>query len=283
VALDTQNSSELTQEQVRSMLIQPLEARSAFLAAGPQIYDVSSPLRIPKAPQPTPGQLQWHGENEKITEHTAEFDEVRLLPSTMKSVKTLTRFSNELARQSVVQLDAALRSRLVGDVAAKLDAHLLSDQGDGVETPQGLFAYEGTQSLDVSGALDLDAIIDAQGMALSANVNVEALRLLVRPDQFTAMRKLQDNEGRYLLQPDAQQAGIGSIQGMRVIVSSRIPAARAALVDFSQIAVARDVGSSVKVLTETFADYDQQAIRVVSRYDAKPLQPDAVITLDNLM
>ena len=32
-----------------------------------------------------------------------------LLPSTMKTVKTITRFSNELARQSVVALDAALQ------------------------------------------------------------------------------------------------------------------------------------------------------------------------------
>ena len=50
-----------------------------------------------------------------------DFDEVMLLPSTMKSVEVITRFTNELARQSVVALDAALRDRLVQDVAKKLD------------------------------------------------------------------------------------------------------------------------------------------------------------------
>ena len=44
----------------------------------------------------------------------------------MKSLKSLTRFSNELARQSVIALDAALRDRMVRDVAAKLDAALIA-------------------------------------------------------------------------------------------------------------------------------------------------------------
>lgn len=282
MALSTENTGELTQEQVQRVLVQPLEEQSVFLAAGPRIFDTSNPLRIPKAPEPTPEQLNWHGENEQITEHEAEFDEVALLPSTMQSIKTLTRFSNELARQSVVQLDAALRARLVGDVAAKLDAQFLGSEGDGVTTPRGMFAYEGTQSVEVGGPLELDAILEAQGAALSANVNVNALRLLVRPGDFTALRSITDGDGRYMLQPDATQSSIGSILGMPVIVSSRIPEGRAALADFSQIAVARDMAPSVKLLTETFADYDQQAIRVVSRYDAAPLQPSAIVTLDGI-
>ena len=282
MALSTDTATELTYEQVQSVLVQPLEARSAFLAAGPRIFDTSAPLRIPKAPAPNPDALEWHGENEEITEHDAEFDEVRLLPSTMKSIKTLTRFSNELSRQSVVQLDAALRARLVGDVAAKLDGQLLSDQGDGVETPRGLFAYQGTQSVTAAGPLDIDTILEAQGLAMGADVDPAGLRVLVRPDDFTALRGMKDADERYMLQPDATAGSIGSVLGMGVIVSSRVPAGRAAVVDFSQIAVARDVAPSVKLLTETFAQYDQQALRVVSRYDAAPLNAEAVVTIDGI-
>lgn len=279
MAISTDTAAELTYEQVQSVLVQPLEERSAFLAAGPRIFDTANPLRIPKAPRPDPEALDWHGENELITEYDAEFDEVRLLPSTMQSIKTLTRFSNELARQSVVQLDAALKARLVGDVAAKLDAQLLGDGGDGVTTPRGLFAYEGTQNVPHSGALDLDTILAAQGVALAANVDPAGLRLLVRPADFTTLRGLTDADGRFMLQPDAQQSAIGSVLGMGVIVSSRIPEGRAAVADFSQIAVARDTAPSVKLLTETFAQYDQQALRVVSRYDAAPLNAEAVVTI----
>ena len=55
-----------------------------------------------------------------------------------------------------------------------------------------------------------------------------------------------------------------------------------ALVRFSQIVVARDLAPSVKILDQTFGDYDQQAIRVVARYDAKPLNDDAVIKLTGI-
>ncbi len=123
---------------------------------------MAPPVRIPKlgAPITDPG---FTAENEVIPERDVGFDEVTLLPSTMKSVKVLTRFSNELARQSVVSLDAALRDRLVTDVASKLDTQLLSATGDGVLTPKGIFAYTGVQTLAVGGALTLDHLHDAKG------------------------------------------------------------------------------------------------------------------------
>jgi HK97 family phage major capsid protein len=104
-------TAELTATQVTSVLVQPLAAQSQFLAAGPRHFDTAGPLRIPKMAAPT--DPSWHGESEPITEVNPDFDEVALLPSTMKSIKTLTRYSNELARRAVVSLDAALRDRLV--------------------------------------------------------------------------------------------------------------------------------------------------------------------------
>ncbi len=98
---------ELTAEQVQRILVQPLEAQSTFLASGPRIFDTAGPVRIPKLGAPT--SPSWHGESEQISEVDPTFDEVTLLPSTMKSVKVLTRFSNELARQSVISLDGAPR------------------------------------------------------------------------------------------------------------------------------------------------------------------------------
>ncbi|MEX0983668.1 MAG: phage major capsid protein [Actinomycetota bacterium] len=69
----------------------------------------------------------------------------------MKSVKVITRFSNEPARQSVVALEAALRDRLVRDVAAKLDtAFIASSATDGTE-PRGLINYAGVQSMPTIG------------------------------------------------------------------------------------------------------------------------------------
>lgn len=280
-------TTELTAEQVQKILVKPLEAASIFLAAGVRIFDTTGPLRLPKAP--TVNDVSFVGENEQIPDVDPDFDEISLLPSTMKSLKTLTKYSNELARQSVVSLDQALKDRLVADVAAKIDAQFLSASGDGTTTPKGLFAWTGTQNVAVGGALTLDVLLDAWGKALAANVNMSSLKWVMTPGDFVGLRKVKDTTDRYLLQPDPTADGVFRLWGAPVLISARVPnttgatpTGRAALVDFSQIAVARDAAPSVKVLDQTFGDYDQQAIRVTARYDAAPLNPEAIVTLTGI-
>ncbi|WP_422748597.1 phage major capsid protein [Mycobacterium sp. WMMD1722] len=287
MAVSTTSATELTREQVAAILVKPLEEASKFLASSPRVFDTASELRIPKLGGPTT--VTWVGENELIPESDPGFDEVRLLPSTMKSLKTLTRFSNELARQSVVALDAALKDRLVTDVAAKLDSQLFSASGDGVTTPRGMFAWTGVQSLAVDGPLELDTLHDAEAMALAANVNVPALKWVMTSRELVGLRKVKDADGRYIVESDVTAANGYTLLGHGVVISSRIPSttgqtptARAALIDFSQVAVARDMAPTVKILDQTFGQYDQQALRVVCRYDAAPLNPEAVVRLTGI-
>lgn len=283
MALSTTTASELTSEQVQTILTQPLEHAATFLNSGVNIIDTPGPLRIPGAPGPgDPADLEWIGENELIPETDPEFGEVTLLPSTMKSIKVLVRFSNELARQSVVALDQALQDRLVRDVAAKVDAQLYSADGDGLTTPRGMFAWEGTQNVAVGGALTLDAILDAQAMALASGVPESSLRIFVRPGDYMALRGAKDGDNRYMLQPDATRGGVSTVLGLPVVVSPYIPAGSAAVADTSQVVVARDVMPSVKILEERYGEYDQQAIRVVTRFDAAPTVPEAVVTLSGI-
>lgn len=287
MAVSTANTPELTAEQVQSILVQPLEDTSVFLAAGPRIFDTDgSPVRIPKLGGAT--DVSWYGENEQITDEDVEFDEVTLLPSTIKSVKTLTRFSNELARQSVVSLDAAIKDRLVKDVADKLDAAFIAGTGDTGTTPVGILNYADTQEVDAVGAVSFDAILDAWGLLLSANANTAASKWLMRPETFVALRKIKQGTGsnQYVLTPDPTQDGVFRLFGSQVIVTNRIPVdtdeTSAVLADFSQIAVARDQAPTVKILDQTFGDYDQQAIRVTARYDAQPLNPEAIVKLTGI-
>lgn len=283
MAVSTVTAAELTAEQVSTILTRPLEQRSVFLSAGPVIFDTNgAPVRIPALPQSSADELEWVGENELIPELEAEFGETMLLPSTMKSVKVITRYSNELARQSVVSLDRALQERLVSDVAAKIDGQLLSASGDGVETPRGLFAYPGVQELPAGGPLTLDVILDAQGLALEADVDPASLRLFVRPGDLRNLWATKDGDGRFMLEPDATAASGYRVLGTPVHVSSRIPEGMAGMVDMRQVAVARDLAPSVKILTERYADYDQQAIRVVARYDAGPLNPAGVVKITGI-
>lgn len=283
MASSTTTAAALTAEQVSTILTKPLEQRSVFMAAGPTIFDTNgSPVRIPAMPASEQDALQWVGENELIPEVDPEFGETELLPSTMKSVKTITRYSNELARQSIVSLDKVLQDRLVADVAGKLDAQFLSAEGDGITTPRGLFAYEGVQDVPVTGDFNVDTLLAAQGVALESNVDLNRLALFVRPGDLMALRGLKDADGRYLLQWDATEAGGYRVLGMNALVSAHVPEGRAAIADMSQIAVARDLAPTVKILTERYADYDQQAIRVVARYDAGPLNPAGIVTMSGI-
>lgn len=84
----------------------------------------------------------------------------------------------------MISLDAALKDRLVADVAAKIDTQFLSASGDGITTPKGMFAWSGTQSVAVGGALTLDALLDAWGKALAANVTMSSLKWFMQPGDF---------------------------------------------------------------------------------------------------
>ncbi|MGA4670440.1 phage major capsid protein [Propionibacteriaceae bacterium Y1923] len=290
MAVSTSNASELTAEQVQKVLVKPLEAASTFLATGVRIVDTAGPLRLPKLGTATsPG---WFAENAQITpEIDPDFDEIELLPSTIKSVKTLTRFSNELARQSVIALDAALKERLVKDVADTIDKQFWSASNGATKTlPEGILNYAG-QSVTSVGTLTLDHLLDAEDKALSANVNPSNLKWAMTSRELTKLRKIKEATGsaKYVLQPDATRAGGYSIFGHPVVVTNRIPdttgtpdTGNIILADFSQVVVARDMAPSVKLLDQTFGDYDQQALRVVARYDVAPLNANAIVKLTGI-
>ncbi len=295
MASSTVTAPELTQEQVQRILVKPLEQASVFLAAGPRIFDVTAAgvVRIPKLV--SMGTPAWHGENELITEVDPDFGEVRLLDG-VKSVKSITRFSNELARSSVVALDSALRDKMVLDVAARIDTAFIAGTGDPVggknTTPLGILNYPGVQAIPAVGTPTLDDLLDAVALTYSANVDTARLRWMMTSRDFITLRRLKDTTGKYLLQPDATQDATFRLLGIPVTVTNRIPIvddpatttvteanSTIVLADFSQIAVARDLAPSVKLLDQTYADFDQQAIRVVARYDAAPLNPAAVVLL----
>lgn len=123
----TTGNPTLLAEQVASLLVQPLEAASVVLSNGVQVFQTNTELRIPRL---TAGATAgFVAEGAVIPEGDVAFDEVRLLPSTLKSLKVIVTVTNELVRQSVVGIDDVLKTRLVTDVANALDTALLTGAG----------------------------------------------------------------------------------------------------------------------------------------------------------
>lgn len=264
----------LIKDQVSSLLVQPLEAASFVLSSGVRIFDSSEPLKIPRLV--SSGTVDYVAEGAEIPDdYDVTFNEISLMPTSRKSIKSITRYTNELLRASSIGLDSVLKSRLVSDVSSKLDNELLAGTGaSGGIT--GILNQTGVQTGDLD-VEDPDSFLDA--LALTSAAEVTPTRWFINGADFIALRKVKDGSGKYLLESDLTRDATYRIFGIPVTVSNKIPAGKAILADTSQIAVVRDVNPSITVLTERYAEFDQIGLRVVCRYDLGLLHPEGVVVL----
>lgn len=269
----TATLSTLQQTQIQQLLVQPLESESVFLASGPKVIDTNGPIRIPRiASGLTVG---FVAEGGTIPESSVGLDEVSMLPSTLKSLKVISRVTSEVLRSSAQALDAILKQRLVTDTAKALDVALFTGTGSS-NTIRGLLNQTGV----ATGTLDADepdSLLDGIGVARANEVKPN--RWFLSPADYLSIRKVKDADGRYILQPDITQAGQEVLFGVPVTVTAQVPTGKAVLADMNMVAIARDMSPSVTVDSSRYFDTDEVALRVVARYDLALLQPKAVTVL----
>lgn len=273
--VDSTTANSLIVDQISPMLIEPLAAASVVLANGPTVFNSSEPLRVPTLTGAT--NPAWVGENELIPDaDNLEFGEIELMPTDRKSIKTLTRVSNELVRMAKIGVSEVLQRRLVMDVRAKLDDALLT--GDGVENSVTGIVNQPDATRAVWDPTDPDSILDA--LATMAANEVTPDRLVMSGADFFSIRKLKDADGRGLLTPDLSGAATYRIHGVPVSVTNKLTAGTAILADWSDIAVVRDQDTRVVIDGSRYLEYDQTAIRVTTRYDLGILRGEGVLILE---
>lgn len=263
----------LQPSEIQSLLVRPLESESVFLASGPKIIDTNGPIRIPRiASGLTVG---FVGEGAQIPESSVGLDEVSMLPSTLKSLKVISRVTSEVLRSSAQSLDAILKQRLATDTAKALDVALFTGNGN-ANTIRGLLNQTGvaTGTLNASSS---DTLLDGIGIARANQVKPN--HWFLSPADYLAIRKIKDTTGRYILQPDLTKDGQEVLFGVPVTVTAQIPTGKAVLADMSLVAVARDMAPSITVDSSRYFDTDEVALRVVTRYDLALLQPRAITVL----
>ncbi|MBS1696385.1 MAG: phage major capsid protein [Actinobacteria bacterium] len=277
----TSGNSTVLASQIANLIVGPLQERSSFLAAGPRVIDTNQPLRIPRVASGS--NTAFVAEGAEITEdNNWAFDEITLLPSTLKSFKTLVKLSNELIRTAAVAIDSVLQQQLVMDIAIALDKAFFDGAGTS-NTVKGIFQQSGIAT-GVLDTTDVDSLWAAYTTA--KNNFVDPTHWVMTPAVYQAFRtiKVGEDDARYVFDPsNAVAAGQPTMLGLPVILSSHIPVAstkaRVALVDFNHVVVARDLATEVKVLTERYAEFDTTAIRLVSRWDVGLTQAKAVTLL----
>ncbi|MDN6537104.1 MAG: phage major capsid protein [Corynebacterium variabile] len=271
----TTSANQLIQDQVSTMLVEPLQAASVVLAAGPTIFNSSEPLRIPTLTD-FPG-VGWVGENQEIpSDGEATFGEIALMPTDRKSIKRIVRVSNELIRQAKQGVSTILQTKLVAAVADALDDALLA--GDGADkSVTGILNQPGVTTAPMS-TTDTDPFLDA--LALAASMEVTPNRFILNGTDFYNLRKLKDNNGRYILQGGPAEGAPYTLFEVPVTATNKLPAGKGVLADMSQIAVVRDIDPQVTGVKVRDAEVDQVCIRVTTRYDLGLLRPEGVILLD---
>ncbi len=137
----------LTPERVVPVLFAPLAAKSVVMQATPseRIFDAQggAPVRVPRIASITLADA-WRSENTQIAEVDPVYDELLLLPTSLKSLKVLHRLSNELARNSVGNVEELIGTAFIMAVAREVDKAFLVGDGAG-NTITGLANESGIQ------------------------------------------------------------------------------------------------------------------------------------------
>ncbi|MDO5372745.1 MAG: phage major capsid protein [Corynebacterium glutamicum] len=279
---NTSSAKQLIEDQVKGILVEPLEAASVVLNAGPTVFNSSEPLRLKTLEEGfEPGIV---GEGELIPDGgEASFGEIKLMPTERKSIKTIIKVSSELIRQSTVTgVTATLQARLVKDVAGKLDNELLAGTGlDEADAPNnGILGLLNQSDLE-SAPMDLtdtDWALDA--LAQLAAKEITPTRFILNGTDFFTLRKIKDTDGRYIVNGGPAEGAPYRLFEIPVTITNKLPQGKGILANMKDVAVVRDIDPQVTILTERYAEYDQIGIRVSTRYDLGLLRTDSVLLLE---
>lgn len=281
MANSTIANSTLTQDQVRRILIEPLTQASTYLSVGFPVFEsAGEPIKVPSLT--SMGTPTYVTEGSAIPEVSASTSEIEFLPSTVKAVKVITRMSNELVRQSVVNVESAFSMKLTKDVARVLDAALWNGDGTG-GAPLGIAQFANVTSVGTAaGTVVVDDLYDMQKAAWDAYVDPTQMVWAMNPTNFTRLRKLADNEDQKFMTPGLAQGAPATLLGSRYVVTTHLPDDTIIFFDPAQVGVGLDNRASIAILDQTYADYDEVGIRVTARYDTQPLNATAVVKLSGI-
>lgn len=276
-------------------IIKPLQATSVVLSSGPKVYfSQGLPLKLPKISSVAIAD-PYRAELEQISTVDPTLGEVTLLPSNLKSVKILTKLSNESIRHAVASesMDSLLADAFSERIALIYDRDFLlgagTADGNGNITPKGLANQTGVQSVTSVGSLTIDKMYDALLLALNANAKFDSLAWYMNARDWVTLKKSKSSGGGdYLYQPDQSEAGRPSLFGIPIFITSQMPTNQGSspankstviLADRQQFAVGIDENVRIDFLDQFQGDYDAMTVRLVARLDIAALNPEGIVVM----
>lgn len=223
-------------------------------------------------------EVYWTAEGATKTTTTMEFTQPTITAYKLAAIIYMT---DELMDDSAFDLTQVLVRRFAMKMAQAEEKAIIA--GTGVGQPTGIFVDANVAARAVAGNLSFDNIIDLiYDLPVRYRRNA---RFIVHNNNVRELRKIKDNDGRYLWQDPVSAGQPATIQGYPVIETYDCPESEIAFGDYREGYWLGDrQRMTVKITndTETTFTQDKTAIRVVQRIGGTVVFPQAIKKLNNI-
>ena len=247
-----------------------------------RIYDLTTKFNVK-------GKLQFPVSSGSITTgYQEEFTDIASSAVTFTNVELDGYLIGALSKVSVSLINNSqfdIVSYVVNSIAQSIAEFLEKELITGATKIKGITdaSYEGNGVVKVetakTGVLTADDLIDTQA-ALKMNVQ-DGCAWLMNQAMLTKVRKLKDNNGQYILNPDVR-AGFGfELLGKPVMISDEMPGDTAVYGNWSAMYVNIHEDINIRQLNEVYAAQHGVGFVAWAELDAKLVEKDKFAKLVN--
>ncbi len=244
------------------------------------LYSVKGTLKVPVYTYANSTHDISVGYQSEFTDITADAGAFTSVDLTGYLAGALTLIGKSVITNSEIDVVAFVINEMSNKIALFLEQELLKGSGSSAAT--GALSTANTLNAGSISAVSADNLIDLQ--AKVKQVYQAKACWTMAPATFTAIRKLKDGNGQYLLQPGLAAETPYALLGKPVFLSDNMPAigsANKAVLygDYSGLAVNLRQNIEMQVLNEKYAT--QHAVGIVSwfEFDSKVVDAQKLASL----
>lgn len=262
--LDITNSGATIPVTIANRVITKVQELSPILAKATR-FNVKGTLKVPVWGKANTTHDITVGYQAEFTDITADSGKFTSIDLTGFLAGALTLVGKSVINNSQVNITEFVINEMAKKIAAFLDKELLNGTAD---KASGALATTTTMNAGSTSAISADNLIDLQSKI--PTIYQQDACWIMNPTTFTALKKLKDGNGQYLLQSDFSGATPYRVLGKPVYLSDNMPAiesaAKAVLYgDLSGLAVNFREDISIQVLQEKYAT--MHAVGIVSWFE----------------
>lgn len=220
------------------------------------------------------------GYQEEFTELTADSGKFTSVDISGYLVGALVLIGKSVANNAAVDVVSFVVAEMARKIAEFIEKELLN--GSGTKAAEGALNTKNVKTSASATAITSDELIEVQ--ASIKQVFQKNACWIMNPDTFTALRKLKDGNGRYLLQDDITGEFPYRLLGKPVFVSDNMPkmaaGSKAVLYgDLSGLSVNMRENIQIQILLEKYAT--QHAVGFVAwfEFDSKVTDAQKLVAL----